>query len=141
MAKSTYEKWIKWYTGYCNYDATIQMLILRLVRNSWPVSHVKIRVLRLLLLLRRKSTIIKDCVDPVYNETFVWENVPHLKNLTLWCKVMDHDPIKNDKLGSCKIKIDELPFEGNKFVSCDRVVDRNLLKANGRIYLHIKWEQ
>lgn len=76
----------------------------------------------------------------MYGETFVWENVPSLKNLTLWVKVMDDDPIKNDKLGKCKIMIEELGVSKTP-LGIDRVVDRNVFSKNARIFLKISWEE
>jgi len=76
----------------------------------------------------------------VYGETFVWDDVPSLKNLTLWVKVMDDDPIKNDKLGKCKIKIEDIGV-GPAPTGVERTVDANLFSKNAKIYLQISWEE
>jgi len=88
--------------------------------------------------LPRCSKVKKDECNPVYHETFEWNNVPSLKNLTLWVKVIDDDPLKNDKIGKCKIMIEELAPtpEG---VGVDRVVDANVFSKDARVFLKISW--
>lgn len=82
----------------------------------------------------------KNECNPVYDELFEWEDVPSLKNLTLWVKVMDDDPLKNDKIGKCKVMIEELGV-GPDWIGLDRVVDANIFSKDARIFLQIKWEE
>ena len=88
----------------------------------------------------RNSTVKKDDCNPVYGETFVWEDVPSLKNLTLWVKIIDDDPLKNDKIGKCKINVEELN-PGPTPIGVDRVVDPNIFTKDGRVFLKISWEE
>ena len=82
----------------------------------------------------------KDDCNPVYDETFVWEEVPSLKNLVLWVQIMDDDPLKNDKIGKCKINVEEVGPDADG-VGIDRVVDANIFSKDARIYLKIAWEE
>jgi Ca2+-dependent lipid-binding protein len=88
----------------------------------------------------KKSTKKGGTVNPVYNETFTWE-VPSnmgLNNLVLRCKVMDDDPIFDDKLGFCKIKLEDLALSETP-LGIDRVVDNNIFTSDGRIYLELSY--
>jgi Ca2+-dependent lipid-binding protein len=88
----------------------------------------------------KKSTIKKDNCNPEYNETFHFE-IPDnmgLTNLVLECKVMDDDPLKDDKLGACKIKLDELNLS-KELLGVERVIDDNLFTKDARIYLKLAY--
>jgi C2 domain len=77
----------------------------------------------------------------VYGETFQFE-VPStlgLHNLVLICKVMDDDPLKDDKLGECRIKLDDLPLTEN-WIGVERVVDNNWFTKDARIFLKISYK-
>jgi Ca2+-dependent lipid-binding protein len=83
----------------------------------------------------------KDDLNPVYNETFSFE-VPSslgLRNLVLICKVMDKDFIMDDKLGQCKIKLNDLPLTED-FLGVERVIDKNVFTKDARIYLHLSYK-
>lgn len=41
----------------------------------------------------RKSSRKGGETSPVYGETFEWDGIDSLENLTLRCKVMDDDPL------------------------------------------------
>jgi C2 domain len=79
--------------------------------------------------------------DPVYDETFEWEipSTMGLNNLVLSCKVMDDDLLFDDKIGSCKIKLEELDLE-SEFLGVDRVVDNNWFSKDARIWLKIAYK-
>ena len=91
---------------------------------------------------KKTSTKKKGDQNPVYGETFEFDNVDSLKNLVLWGKVMDDDigVGNDDKLGSCKINLADLGLSSEP-MDVDRVVDRNLIGKNGRIYLKISWHE
>lgn len=82
----------------------------------------------------------KDELNPVYGETFTFE-IPDnvgLNNMVLTCKVMDDDAIKDDKIGSCKIKLEDMNL-GPEQVGVDRVVDDNWFSKDARIYLKLSY--
>merc|ERR1712232_1296676 len=55
----------------------------------------------------QKSTVKRDTCNPQYGEVFTW-TLPSLKNMVIHCKVMDKDPLVDDKLGYCKVKLEDL---------------------------------
>ena len=78
-------------------------------------------------------------LNPVYEEEFTFE-VPGLNNLVLWVKVMDDDPVFDDKMGKCKIDIEELGL-GEEPLGIDRVIDNNIFTADGRIFLRLSYTE
>jgi hypothetical protein len=62
-----------------------------------------------------------------------------LHNLVLICKVMDDDFLFDDKLGQCKIKLDDLPLTEN-LLGVERVIDKNVFTKDARIYLHLSYK-
>jgi Ca2+-dependent lipid-binding protein len=89
----------------------------------------------------KNTSTKKDNLNPIYGETFQFE-VPStlgLHNLVLICKVMDDDPLKDDKLGECRIKLDDLPLTEN-WIGVERVVDNNWFTKDARIYLKIAYK-
>lgn len=91
---------------------------------------------------KKKSTKKKGDLNPVYGETFEWDDVKSLKNLVLWVKVMDDDfgIMNDDKLGKCKIDLEELGLSATP-TGTDRVIDNNLIRKDARIFLQISWEE
>lgn len=89
---------------------------------------------------KKKSTKKKGELNPVYGETFTWEDLPGLKNMVLNIKVMDDDPGFDDKLGSCKIKLDELGL-GENPTGIERTVDNNLIRKDSKIYLQLSYKE
>jgi len=87
----------------------------------------------------KKSTKKKDEPNPVYDETFVW-NIPGINNMELTCKVMDDDIASDDKIGHCKIKLEDLGLtpEPQEF---SYKVDNNLFSKDAYIYLKISYEE
>lgn len=79
----------------------------------------------------------KDEANPVFNETFRFE-LPDLKNMELKCTVMDSDLGKDDKLGKCKIKLDELDLTSEPH-DVRRKVDNNLFADDSWIHLKLTW--
>ena len=83
----------------------------------------------------------KNDLNPVYGETFTWSNISNLENMVLKVRVMDEDfGSRDDKVGYCKIKLDQLGLSPH-FINVDRVIDRNLLTANGMIHLKIAFNE
>jgi len=85
----------------------------------------------------KESSAINDERDPVFNETFVFEDVDELKNMELKVKVMDHDAgLEDDKLGGCTIKLDDLDLEPTP-THVRRKVDDNVFGGDAYIFLNI----
>mmetsp|Transcript_27467 Transcript_27467/g.40348 ORF Transcript_27467/g.40348 Transcript_27467/m.40348 type:complete len:101 (+) Transcript_27467:261-563(+) len=89
----------------------------------------------------QKSTKKKDELNPEYGETFTFELPSNLglNNMVLTCKVMDDDMLMDDKIGQCKIKLEDLDL-GSDELGVDRVVDNNWFCKDARIYLKLKYE-
>ena len=86
------------------------------------------------------STKKQGELNPVYKETFTFEDVPSLKNLVLRIKVMDDDPLFDDKMGACKIDIEELGL-GEEPLGVDRVIDNNVIAKDARIFLQLSYTE
>lgn len=89
----------------------------------------------------QKSSKKKDELNPEYDETFTFE-VPSsigLNNLVLTCKVMDDDMLRDDKIGSCKIQLEDLDLTSEPS-GIDRVVDNNWFSSDARIYLELSYD-
>ena len=75
----------------------------------------------------RKSSTKGGELNPVYNETFTF-NIPDsmadLNNIVLSAKVMDDDPLKDDKIGSCRISLEGMELSATP-TPVERVVDNN----------------
>lgn len=87
---------------------------------------------------RKVSKKKRGTISPEFHETFEFDDVPSLNNLALNVKVMDDDPIFDDKLGSCRINLEKLKL-GPKPTDVDCVVDKNIFRKNARIYLKISY--
>ena len=87
---------------------------------------------------RKTSSKKRGELNPVFHETFEFDDVSTLKNLVLNVKVMDDDPLFDDKLGSCRIDLEDLGL-GPEPTGTDRVVDNNLFRKDARIFLKISW--
>lgn len=87
----------------------------------------------------KKSSKKKDDLNPVYGETFIW-NLETLKNMELTCKVMDDDMMGDDKIGKCKIKLDELGLSDTPTPVSKKVHNR-VFREDSYIFLTIKYEE
>ena len=88
---------------------------------------------------RVTSSKKKEQLNPVYHEEFTFD-VPSLKNLVLRVKVMDDDILFDDKMGSCNIKLDELGL-GEEPLGVERVIDRNLIAKDARLFLRLSYKE
>jgi Ca2+-dependent lipid-binding protein len=88
----------------------------------------------------KKSTTKKGQLNPVYNETFAWEmpSKMGLKNVVLRCTIKDDDPLFDDKLGFCKIKLETLDLHTTP-TCIDRVIDNNVFTSDSRIFLELSY--
>lgn len=87
------------------------------------------------------SSVVKNNLNPVWeNESFTFR-IPTLKNMVLRCRILDEDFgfKEDDKLGWCKIKLDELELKDNSDepVEVERVVDRRFMADDGTIRLKL----
>ena len=78
--------------------------------------------------------------DPVYNETFVFDDIETLDNMELKIKVMDDDEGKSrdDKLGGCKIKLEKLDLEPIPALH-RRKIDDNLFAEDAYIFVKLSY--
>lgn len=89
----------------------------------------------------RKSSTKGGELNPVYDETFTF-NIPDdmgLDNVVLSCKVMDDDPLKDDKIGSCRIKLEGMELSADP-TPVERVVDNNWFSKDAKIFLTLAYE-
>ncbi|KAG7342855.1 C2 domain containing protein [Nitzschia inconspicua] len=88
----------------------------------------------------QRSSVKKNDVNPVYDETFVFNNIPTLNNMVLKVKILDDDiGSRDDKVGHCTIKLEDLGLSSSPMV-VERVVDRNLISKNGRVHLKLSYD-
>ena len=57
---------------------------------------------------KQTSSKKRNELNPVYEETFTFEDVPTLNNMILWAKVMDDDIGFDDKIGDGKVNLEKL---------------------------------
>jgi len=87
----------------------------------------------------QKSSKKKDDLNPEYGETFEFE-IPTLNNMVLTCKVMDDDPLFDDKIGKCKIKLEDMPLSEEP-MGIDRVIDDNWFSKDAVMYLRLSYTE
>ena len=86
----------------------------------------------------QKSSTKQNDTSPVYGETF-WFEIPSLKNMVLKVKIMDKDPLKDDKLGYCKFNLDKMDLTSTP-QAFDKVVDNNIFVKDGKVHLKLSYE-
>ena len=86
----------------------------------------------------RVSSKKKNQHNPVYNEKFVFENIPTLNNMELKVKVLDDDVGKDDKLGKCLIKLEKLDLEPIP-TEIRRKIDNNIFSPDAYIVLQLSY--
>ena len=79
----------------------------------------------------------KNEQNPVYSEDFKFE-IPTLENMELTCTVMDDDFGLDDKLGRCKIKLDDLDLSAEP-LEVRKKVDDNIFSPDSWIFLKLTW--
>jgi Ca2+-dependent lipid-binding protein len=88
----------------------------------------------------KKSSKKGGTTSPVYGETFVFDTIPDsLAGLDLNVKVMDDDPLVDDKLGSCSINLDQLGLTDEP-QEINRKVDRRLIRKDAFVHLMLSFE-
>ena len=89
----------------------------------------------------KRSTVKKDDLNPVYNETFTWE-LPTLNNMKLWVKVMDEDNRKfmdDDFLGKDFLNLEKVK-PTSEFKEHKLKVENRLIKKDAFVYIKVKYE-
>lgn len=119
-------------TGLCDSDGAMNgsdpYVVLMVEKDNWGPLDTKFG--------KQNSTTKKGDQNPVYEETFTWDIPDDLKDLVLYVKVMDSDIGLDDKMGKCKIKLDDLDLTGDP-QEVVRVVDNNLIFKDGKVHLQI----
>jgi len=88
---------------------------------------------------KMESSRKKDEGDPVFNETFVFENILRpLKNMVLTVKVMDENKYRDGNLGSCQINLDELDLDPIPTM-VRRKIDNYLFGKDAYVFLSITY--
>jgi Ca2+-dependent lipid-binding protein len=88
----------------------------------------------------QKSSKKGGTKNPVYGETFVFANLPdNLSEFDLNVKVMDDDPLVDDKLGSCTIHLDKLKLTSHP-QEVKGKVDRRLIRKDAFVVLKLSFE-
>jgi hypothetical protein len=85
---------------------------------------------------------LSGTLNPVWGETFTF-TLPDdlgLKNMVLKVKVMDKDPLKDDKLGHAKIKLEPLGLNANP-KAVEATVDNNIFTKDGKIFLKLSYKK
>lgn len=80
----------------------------------------------------------KNQHNPVYNEAFVFDDIPTLNNMELKVKVLDDDVGKDDKLGQCLIKLEKLDLDPIP-TEIRRKIDNNVFSPDAYIILQISY--
>lgn len=79
----------------------------------------------------------KNEQNPIYSEDFKFK-IPTLDNMVLTCTVMDDDWGKDDKIGRCRIKLEDLDLSAEP-LEVRRKVDNNILRDDAWIFLKLSW--
>jgi len=87
----------------------------------------------------QRSSTKKGDVNPEWDETFTF-NIPTLNNMELSLKLFDDDVGRDDKCGRCKINLEKEGLSASP-KRIERTIDRNLLRANGKIEVEISYTE
>jgi Ca2+-dependent lipid-binding protein len=84
-----------------------------------------------------------DC-NPVYGETFTFENVPTTENMMLRIKIMDDDFGLDDFLGGCDLNLEKMSLSEEP-TDVEKVIDNKKGKGwfskKANIYLQISFKE
>lgn len=86
----------------------------------------------------------KNELNPVYNETFTFENVPETKNMILHVKVWDDDFGMDDSLGGCKIKLGKMSLSEEPTdveMTIDNKKGEGWFSKKAKIFLKISFKE
>ena len=88
----------------------------------------------------KQSEKKKNELNPEYNQDFHFSDIPSLENMVLKVKIMDDDIGRDEELGSCKIKLEDLGLSSSP-IDVEKVVDRKLFRSNATIYLKLSYSE
>jgi Ca2+-dependent lipid-binding protein len=84
-----------------------------------------------------KSSKVSDDLNPVYDETFTFNNIPSLDGMELICTVMDDDGILGtDKMGKATIQLNDLGLT-DELTGVDNHIDHYWFHQDSRIFLQL----
>jgi Ca2+-dependent lipid-binding protein len=93
---------------------------------------------------KKKTKIIKDNLNPVFNETFTFKGVPHdMKNVVLHVNVYDDDIGRDDKIGSTDLILKNYRLSADP-VEVECIVDAKggrLFKQKAKMYLKLSYTE
>jgi Ca2+-dependent lipid-binding protein len=87
----------------------------------------------------QKSSKKRDQQSPHYGETFHF-NIPSLHNMELIVKVMDDDVLKDDKMGQCKINLEELDLTSHA-KEVKKKIDHKLFRKDAFVHLKLSYSE
>lgn len=87
----------------------------------------------------KTSSKKKDEPNPEYGEEFEFE-IPELSKMVLSCKVMDDDIVGDDKIGKCKIDLEDLGLTEN-LSAVEKTVDNNWFSNDAQIFLKLSYTE
>lgn len=92
---------------------------------------------------KQESSKKKNELNPVYGETFTFEDLPGLNNMVLRVTVKDDDIGIDEKIGDCKFKLEDMGLSETP-MEVDKVVDHKglgLLRTHAKIYLELSYTE
>jgi Ca2+-dependent lipid-binding protein len=88
----------------------------------------------------QRSSAKKNERNPIYNETFVFDNIPALYDVVLKVRIRDKDLFtRDDTVGRCDINLNDLRLTSTP-MSIERIVDRNYITKDAMVYLKLSYE-
>lgn len=72
---------------------------------------------------KQQSSKKADTLDPEYNETFTFKDVPSLKNMVLNVRILDDDIGFDDQIGNCQIDLEDENLSSQP-VEIEAIVDK-----------------
>jgi Ca2+-dependent lipid-binding protein len=87
----------------------------------------------------KQSSIKKDQINPVYEETFSFY-LPTINNMVLTCRVLDDDKFIDGRLGTCKIKLDDLALNDTP-IEVRRKIDNKIFRKQAVVYLMLSFSE
>ncbi|KAI9499620.1 C2 domain-containing protein [Zychaea mexicana] len=89
---------------------------------------------------KQRSSEVSNSNNPVWNETFTFNIAEGDSDKKLHLKIMDKDLFSDDKIGDCKINIEEVIEEGQVFEDWVSLPALLGLSSNGEVLVSISFE-
>jgi Ca2+-dependent lipid-binding protein len=92
---------------------------------------------------KKESSKKRNDLNPEYNETFEFDDVPSLNNMILKIWIMDDDIGLDKKIGHCEIKLENLEITQDLGDSISQVIERKhgLFKRDAVIHLKLSFRE